>query len=304
MIDNNIKYKPLVSVIVPTYNRAYCLARTIQCVLNQTFTDLELIIIDNHSTDDTDSLINSYTDKRIKYIKIHNDGVIAASRNKGIDAASGKYLAFLDSDDWWTPDKLEQSVQTLETGADFVYHDLYRMPFGSDKSKSWKRIRTWSVKTPVFDDLILRGNAIATSGVVVRKEYMKTIGGFSEDRQLIAAEDYEAWLRISKLTDNFMRLPDCLGYYTTGGDNTSGAKNSMIHLEKLLELYNDKIQELNRGIPSWMTYSLATSYYKTKIMNKAKLFSLKTLKGNAFIDIKIRSAMIWILSSIHSAVIT
>ena len=124
MIRPSAENQALVSVIVPTYNRAYCLDRIVQSVLDQTLSDWELILIDNHSSDNTDELVSNYKDPRIKYIKIKNEGVIAASRNKGIRNSSAKYVALLDSDDWWMTDKLEKSIRALDDGADLVYHDF------------------------------------------------------------------------------------------------------------------------------------------------------------------------------------
>ncbi len=97
---------PLVSVVIPTYNHARYLVRALESVLNQTFTNWEAIVIDNHSTDNTDEVMESFSDPRISYLKIHNNGIIAASRNAGIRVAKGEWIAFLDSDDWWTQDKI------------------------------------------------------------------------------------------------------------------------------------------------------------------------------------------------------
>jgi glycosyltransferase involved in cell wall biosynthesis len=95
----NDNASPLVSVVIPTYNHARYLGRALQSVLDQTYKNWEAIVIDNHSTDNTAELIASFADQRITYLKIHNNGVIAASRNAGIRAAKGEWLAFLDSDD-------------------------------------------------------------------------------------------------------------------------------------------------------------------------------------------------------------
>jgi len=101
---------PLVSIIIPTYNRAEDLKRALQSVLEQTFTDWEIVVVDNHSVDDTNSLIKSFNNRKIKLFKIHNEGIIATSRNLGLKHALGEYIAFLDSDDWWLPKKLEESI--------------------------------------------------------------------------------------------------------------------------------------------------------------------------------------------------
>ena len=97
---------PEFSVILPTYNRANTIKRAIDSVLGQTISNWELIIVDNFSSDNTSDIVMGYSDARIKLIHFRNNGVIAASRNKGIEHALGEFIAFLDSDDWWHKDKL------------------------------------------------------------------------------------------------------------------------------------------------------------------------------------------------------
>ena len=112
--------KNLVSVIIPTYNRAGLIARSAQSVLNQTYDNLELIIVDDGSSDDTEDVVKKLNDSRVIYIKQTNQGACAA-RNNGIARARGELIAFQDSDDVWHDDKLERQIKTMkETGADVV----------------------------------------------------------------------------------------------------------------------------------------------------------------------------------------
>lgn len=113
--------KDLVSVIIPTYNRASLIKRSIMSVLNQTYNNLELIIVDDGSTDNTEEIVKSIKDERIVYIKQPNKGACEA-RNNGIDYAKGEYIAFQDSDDVWHINKIERQLETLkETDADIVF---------------------------------------------------------------------------------------------------------------------------------------------------------------------------------------
>ena len=112
----------LVSVVIPTYNHAHYLKQALQSVIDQTYDNWEALVVDNHSEDNTDDIVNSFNDKRIKLFKIHNKGIIAASRNLGIKHSIGKWVAFLDSDDWWYPERLNKSVQILNNGAQLVCH--------------------------------------------------------------------------------------------------------------------------------------------------------------------------------------
>src|SRR4030042_6253183 len=112
----------LVSVIIPTYNRADCVTKSIDSVLSQTYNDYEIIVVDDGSTDNTRQILQSYVDKcLIHYIYQDNAGC-AAARNSGIRAAKGQWIAFLDSDDTWLPDKLAEQMQYLsETGLDVCF---------------------------------------------------------------------------------------------------------------------------------------------------------------------------------------
>ena len=116
---------PVVSIVIPTYNHGRFLKKCLQTVLDQTFTGWEAIVVNNFSEDNTIAVINSFQDQRIHLVNFKNNGIIAASRNLGIKRSVGEYIAFLDSDDWWIPQKLEKSLHYLEQGADVVYHDLF-----------------------------------------------------------------------------------------------------------------------------------------------------------------------------------
>ena len=119
-MNNNII--PTVSIVIPTYNHSKFISKALDSVINQTYKNWEAIIIDNNSTDNTDKVINRYIDPRIKHLKIDNDGVIAKSRNLGINEAKAEWIAFLDSDDWWTKDKLEVCLSKIDKNIDFIYH--------------------------------------------------------------------------------------------------------------------------------------------------------------------------------------
>lgn len=203
---------PIISVIIPTFNHAIYLGRALQSVLDQTYTNWEAIIVDNNSTDNTDEVMNRFKDSRITYLKIHNNGVIAASRNLGIRASKGEWIAFLDSDDWWTVDKLQVCFDHIHDKVDLIYHDLEIV---SDRPRFFRRkiLRSWQLNSPALVDLLLNGNAIVNSSVLVRKRLLQQIGGINESMEMIAAEDYNTWLRIAELTEGFVYLSSKLGYY-------------------------------------------------------------------------------------------
>jgi glycosyltransferase involved in cell wall biosynthesis len=218
MSDN--KFFPLVSIVIPTYNYANYLSRALQSILDQTYENWEVIVIDNHSTDDTSKVINRYKDPRIKYLKISNYGVIAKSRNVGILAAKGQWIAFLDSDDWWVADKLRTCAEHFNKQVDLIYHDLEIM---RSKRQFFKRklVKTRKLKKSVLIDLLVNGNAFGNSSVIVRKKMLEKIGLIEESKDLVAVEDYNTWLKIANLTDQFLYLPKRLGYYFIHDQNIS-----------------------------------------------------------------------------------
>lgn len=206
------KDKILFSIIIPTYNHGRYIGRAIKSVIEQTYPNWEAIIIDNHSEDDTENIVNSLRDSRIKFLKIHNKGIIARSRNRGIQEARGQWIAFLDSDDWWTSNKLQVCFDRIDDHVDLLYHKLTiirEVP----SSFSRKSINCWQVKKPVIIDLLVKSNPITNSSVVVRQSILIQIEGMEEDPKMIASEDYNTWLRIAQITDYFVFIPQELGFY-------------------------------------------------------------------------------------------
>lgn len=208
---NNVE-NPLVSVVIPTYNHAHYLDRALKSVLVQTYPNWEVIVVDNHSNDNTDEVIVGFVDPRITCLKIHNNGVIAASRNAGIRVAKGEWIALLDSDDWWTANKLQACLECIDEKVDLVYHDLEIV---TDQPRYLRRntIDSWQVNTPVLIDLLVRGNALATSSVLVRKKILEQLNGMKENPDMVAMEDYNTWLRIAQLTEKFRYVSKRLGFY-------------------------------------------------------------------------------------------
>jgi glycosyltransferase involved in cell wall biosynthesis len=216
---------PIFSVVIPTFNHAHYLDRALQSVYSQTLTDWEVIVVDNHSDDETEQVVSRFDDGRLQYLKIHNDGIIAKSRNTGVRAAKGEWIAFLDSDDWWTSEKLEITRDAITESVDFIYHNL-EIVHESGAAMLRKGVKSSQVESPVVIDLLLKGNVIPNSSVVVRRHLLNDIGGINESSEMRAAEDYNTWLRIAKVTENFLYLPRRLGFYYIHDKSTS--KNNMI----------------------------------------------------------------------------
>jgi glycosyltransferase involved in cell wall biosynthesis len=254
--------KPRVSVIIPTYNRAGDIGRCLDSLVGQTMKDFEVLVCDDGSTDDTAEVVSRYQDKLdLRYHWAENFGGPARPRNIGLSLARAEYVAFLDSDDWWTPQKLEVSLEYLQRGADVVHHDLYLVTKSGQKV-FWRKSSGRELQRPVFDDLIVNGNGVNNSSLVARRSLLEAIGGFSEHRDLIAAEDYDAWLRLGKISDAFVRIPRTLGYYWVGHGNLSNPQRQLQLLDVLEERYSQEFKDLGaRHSIYWLNYTKARSHF-------------------------------------------
>lgn len=215
--------QPRVSVVIPNYNRAGDLRRCLESLVAQTFDDFEVLVCDDGSTDNSAEVAAGFTDQLdLRFDTAENFGGPARPRNRGIALARAPFVAFLDSDDWWAPGKLANSVPVLEAGADVVYHDLYLVRSQHQQAFDVK-IKSTPLLTPMFQSLLCTGISIPNSSAVVRKSLLEQIGGVCEDRELISVEDYDTWLCLACLTERFVRLDTCDGYYWVGGGNISAA---------------------------------------------------------------------------------
>jgi len=230
---------PVVSVIIPTYNQADLLQKALQSVINQTFPDWEAIVIDNYSEDNTKEVVENLQDHRIIYKTIHNQGIIAASRNLGIHCAKGDYIAFLDSDDLWYPLKLSECLKKMQQGKEIVCHRLWIRKDGILQNKL--------IPTPSYQNfyktLLYKGNSvIATSAVMIKKQCFDRCGVFSEDPGMVTAEDYELWLRLTKSNIRWGFIPEVLGEYTVHSKNASSdVRKQMLAEEKVVIKYFKEI---------------------------------------------------------------
>jgi glycosyltransferase involved in cell wall biosynthesis len=280
---------PLISVVIPSYNHARYLGRALQSVLNQTYLNWEAIVIDNYSTDNTDEVMASFADTRITFLKIHNNGVIAASRNAGIRAAKGEWIAFLDSDDWWTADKLQACFDCINEKVDLVYHDLEIV---NNQRRLFRRkvIESWQVSSPVLIDLMIRGNAIATSSVVVRTKLLKQLDGMNESPDMVATEDYNTWLRIAQLTDGFRYVSKRLGFYQLHSQGTSRKDMSVPAQHATAEFINLLSPQQKNKFEANLRYIKGQFEYLMGNIRDAKqnlLFSLR----HGCISVKLKSVM-------------
>lgn len=183
--------KPRVSVIIPTYNRGWIIEEAIDSVLNQDFSDFELIVVDDGSDDNTREILGAYANA-ITVLHQPNRGVSAA-RNRGIAEASGRLIAFLDSDDLWLPGKLTTQVKFFEENADAMINQTHEIWLRNGVRVNPKK-RHHKFSGMIFERSLALC-LVSPSAVMIRKSLFDIIGLF--DERLPACEDYDLWLRIS-----------------------------------------------------------------------------------------------------------
>jgi glycosyltransferase involved in cell wall biosynthesis len=181
---------PFFSVIMPTFNRADFLAKTIQSVLDQQYANFELIIVDDGSTDRTTEVVRSFQDEKIVYLKKHN-GERAAARNAGIEKARGDYITFLDSDDVLRKIHLSTAVIHIRKEHPDVFHLGYDVV-----NETGMILYPWQKLPSPVNDKLVEGNFLSCLGVFVKREILLQ-HKFTEDRMLSGSEDYELWMRLA-----------------------------------------------------------------------------------------------------------
>ena len=184
---------PRVSVVIPTYNCAHYLGQAIDSVLGQSYTDLEVIVVDDGSRDNTAEVAAAYG-PRIRYMRQENSGLPAA-RNRAIEAAGGELIALLDADDWWEPNKLQAQVEMIDADGEvaLVYTDLRVIYDDGRVIPSFLASRPLASDGYVFPQLVQSG-FILPSTVVLRKRCVQDVGMFDETMR--SHEDIDLWLRL------------------------------------------------------------------------------------------------------------
>ena len=230
----------LVSVIMPAHQSAGFIATTLRRVLEQTYGDLEVVVVDNGSTDGTGEVVARIGDERVRYHWQPDSGLPANSRNVAISMAKGEWLAFCDADDVWCPEKLDRVVTAFETdpGVDVVCHAVRVVSDGRETGR-----RSYTPDTSrMFEELLYRGNMLTTSATVVKTSALARVetpvpGPFSEDPAKRSVEDYDLWLRFADAGGRFLFLPDLLGEWVVHEDSTSADLDR--HYEALFGVYDE-----------------------------------------------------------------
>lgn len=216
--------KHLVSVIIPTFNSSKFIRETIESVLKQTYSNFEIIVVDDGSNDNTISILNELAlqDNRISYFQIEHSGMPAVPRNFGIRKSQGDFVAFLDSDDLWVKNKLGKQIEEFEKHPDYIFLYSMSVTFGNVNifSPHYEVLPLLHKYVKNKNELITIGNTITCSSVLIKKEALQKLNGFDEDEKLKAIEDYDLWIRLSEL-GVFGFIPRIQVFYRIHGNQSS-----------------------------------------------------------------------------------
>jgi glycosyltransferase involved in cell wall biosynthesis len=272
---------PLISIIIPVYNGERYLEETINSALNQTYSNWELIIIDDASTDKSPVIIKSYFKKHSKKIKpikhLKNKGCPAASKNSGLKIAKGKYIAFLDQDDLWLPQKLEMQIKEVEQSPKIGLVACNASVLDQNKNEIignvWKTTKILQKQN--LTKRLLLGNFILTSScVLVRKEFFDRYGLLDEKFKI--ADDYDLWFRISRYY-NIALQQKHLTIWRRTGQSTSFNEKKM--LKDLIYFFEKRRKERfispNLGL---FSFRLGNYCLALKDFEEAKMFYQKAKK--------------------------
>ena len=280
---------PFVSVVMPTYNYGRFIKRALNSVLVQTYQNYEIIVVDDASDDDTKDIVNQYHDQRIKYIKHNKNYGPSQARNTGIKASQGTYIAFLDSDDVWMPDKLEAQINVFMNGPENLGLVHTSMQTFDEKTQKISVGPSHPYRGQVLEDL-LRANQVGNSSVMIKREYLDKAGDF--DVSMRGCEDWDMWIRVSR-SCLFEFIDKELVIFTAHSSNSSADMRRMISgreimLNKFFSLYR-----LYPDIHALQHYIIGIQCFKEEMMERGRGHFTMAFKysrpGN--ISIKCRSAI-------------
>jgi glycosyltransferase involved in cell wall biosynthesis len=255
----------LVSLVIPTYNRADRVLMAIKSVFHQSFKDFELIIIDDASSDNTNEVVTNLHDPRIVYIRHERNKGAPVARNKGIKNAKGKYIALLDDDDEWLPEKLESQVELFERSPENVGL-VYTWAKVVDEKGSLLREWRSNTRGSVLKE-ILKECFVPSPSVMVKRECFEKVGLF--DERFPSCQDWEMWTRIATEYEFDVVEEFLVRYYKYQGPSVGGSKQAIygyyMYFNKYQNLYIDMgmEKELSHYL-GWLGYEIATKGDKGK----------------------------------------
>lgn len=270
--------KPMVSIIIPTYNREKLLERSIESILKQTYKNFELIIVDDGSVDETKEMIEKFREQRINYVRNDKNRGAASARNLGISLAKYDYIAFQDSDDVWMADKLEKQMAVLSGSNEdtaFIYCSyLYHGEGIQERVIIPRTDIDYELKRgDIFKQLLL-GNLVGTPTMVVKKEVFERVGTFNE--KFLCLEDYEMVLRLAKSYKAEFLDEILVNAYSCEESVSNNMEACFRMSSQIIEIYKNEI--INLGIFDEVVGKLFHSAAKWGKLEEVKEMLVKVWK--------------------------
>ena len=280
---------PVVSVIIPAFNRNHTLRRALTSVIDQSFRDLEIIVVDDGSAQPVEQVVASFNDARIRVLVHETNRGANVARNTGIRAARGEYVAFLDSDDEWDKSKLELQVKALERAPFSVgAHYTGYTAFLEDGTVHFQRFPVYSGN---LLSLLLRRNEIGTlSSLMVRRSVLEVVGWFDEN--LPSVQDWDLYIRIAKEYE-FATIGEPLLRYYFGRDSiTRNLKAKALGLDMFLEKYESEMSQMPSALAAQMVE--AGHYYcRSGSVSEGRHMFFRAIRIHPF---AVRSYSLFVLS--------
>lgn len=288
----------MISVVIPLYNKEKSIGSTIRCVLNQTYTDFEIVVVDDGSTDNSANVVREFEDKRVRLICKENGGVSSA-RNEGILAARGEYISFLDGDDFWEPEYLETLNRLI---LDYPYASIYGIKRGcicndhkiEDNKNSFVGYR--GIVDDVWNNYPDSWTGSSSSS---RKDLLLSIGLF--DTRMAYGEDLDMWWRLLLIGDGAIDNTRTLMYYVQDSENR--AMNKFIPFERHIPFYIEKYEKWRKENASFRKFFDTQCVYRLlqyATMPKYKKDIKRVLKQIDFSQLKLSMKLRFVFPRLYN----
>ncbi len=258
--------KPLVSIVTPVYNGEKTISETIESVIHQTFNDFEMIIVDDMSDDNTEKIVNDYVkkDKRIKYFRLSQKGGASLARNFAIEKAIGRYIAFLDGDDLWYPEKLEKQIAFMQNhNYAFTYTDYEYIDEDGNKLNIYRKCP----EKMTYHRMLL-GDSVGCLTVI----YDTNKTGKVSIPELKKRNDYALWCLILKKIRKGYKYNEILALYRKGEHSNSLSGGSKVKLLKYHYLVHRKINNFNVFKAFYYTFTNGINYILNRFVKEKKIY--------------------------------
>ncbi|WP_163527370.1 glycosyltransferase family 2 protein [Halobacillus ihumii] len=276
----------LVTIVIPTYNRGHLIDRTIKSVLNQTYTNFELLIVDDASQDNTSEVVSSYKDERIRYIRLENNSKGTKPRNIGIKQSKGKFIALLDSDDEWVPNKLESQLSFIDQYKEESFLCFTDVIFKRNEVEKFSMNNPIKDSEDIMDYILLGGNCVQTSTYMFPSELGKRVlFGLNIKKH----QDWDFCLRLQQQGAKFISLSEPLSIYNVDERGDRIANNSKYKLSlEWLNKVSDQLSEQSyyAFLANYVSSALIINhkrrkalYYYLKAFQKDSISLIVLIKG-------------------------